>query len=46
MSLSQWRYLLVGEFELTKAITPENWSGVYCDMRAGMVGGVRGAFIR
>jgi hypothetical protein len=45
MSLSQWRYLLVGEPELTKAKTLENWSGVSCDMRSGMVGGVRGVFM-
>jgi hypothetical protein len=45
MSLSQWRYLLVGELELTKARTLENWSEVNLDMRAGIVGGVRGVFM-
>jgi hypothetical protein len=46
MSLSQWRYLSVGEFELTKAMTLENWSEVSCDMRAGISGGVRGIFMK
>jgi len=45
MSLSQWRYLLVGELELTKARTLENWSEVNLDMRTGIVGGVRGVFM-
>jgi len=45
MSLSQWRYLLVRELELTKARTLENWSGANLDMRAGIVGGVRGIFM-
>ena len=45
MSLSQWRYLSVGELKLTKARTLENWSAVTLDMSAGIVGGVRGVFM-
>jgi len=33
------------ELELTKARTLENWSGANLDMRAGIVGGVRGIFM-